>query len=81
MVQKIAERNRHRYEFNPKFEKNFTENLVKIAGRNPQAGLVEIVERPSRKWLVAVQFHPEFLSKPMAAHPLFASFIKAAMDK
>lgn len=78
---KIAERHRHRYEFNPAFEKLLTENGLKIAGRNPQTGLIEIVELSSHKWFVSVQFHPEFLSKPISAHPLFISFIEAALQK
>ncbi|MDR1401640.1 MAG: CTP synthase [Puniceicoccales bacterium] len=78
-VKTIAERHRHRYEFNPQFEKIFDENGMKISGQNPESGLVEIVEIPSHKWFIAVQFHPEFLSKPAAAHPLFANFIKAAL--
>ncbi|MDR1891249.1 MAG: CTP synthase [Puniceicoccales bacterium] len=78
---KIAERHRHRYEFNPAFEKLFVENGLKIAGRNPQTELVEMVELCAHKWFVAVQFHPEFLSKPTAAHPLFVSFIGASLQK
>jgi CTP synthase len=80
-MKNIAERHRHRYEFNPQFEKIFEENGMKISGRNPESGLVEILEIPQHKWFVAVQFHPEFSSKPTAAHPLFASFVKAALKK
>ncbi|MDR2737596.1 MAG: CTP synthase [Puniceicoccales bacterium] len=74
----IAERHRHRYEVNPEFEKIFTANGLRIAGRNPQSGLVEVIEIPNHRWFVAVQFHPEFLSKPTSAHPLFANFVGAA---
>ncbi|MDR1433079.1 MAG: CTP synthase [Puniceicoccales bacterium] len=77
----IAERHRHRYEFNPKFEELLVEKGLKVAGRNPQSQLVEIVEIPRHRWFVGVQFHPEFLSKPTAAHPLFANFVNAAMKK
>lgn len=74
----IVERHRHRYEFNPKFENVLTECGLKVAGRNPQTGLIEIVEIPEHRWFVAVQFHPEFLSKPFSAHPLFREFVRAA---
>ncbi|MDR3144351.1 MAG: CTP synthase [Puniceicoccales bacterium] len=78
-VRNIAERHRHRYEFNPQFEKLLSENGLAVAGRNPQKNLVEIVEIENHRWFVAVQFHPEFLSKPSVAHPLFANFIRAAI--
>jgi CTP synthase len=77
----IKERHRHRYEFNPHFEDALVRCGLKIAGRNPRSDLVEIVELPNHKWFVAVQFHPEFLSKPTAPHPLFANFIDAAIKK
>jgi CTP synthase len=80
-VRSIAERHRHRYEVNPKFEKILEENGLVMAGRNPQSGLVEIVEIKNHRWFVAVQFHPEFLSKPLAAHPLFAGFVEASIKK
>ncbi|MDR1596055.1 MAG: CTP synthase [Puniceicoccales bacterium] len=75
----IAERHRHRYEMNPKFEKILCDSGMKIAGRNPQTGLVEILELQDHEWFVGVQFHPEFLSKPSAAHPLLANFVKISM--
>ena len=76
----IKERHRHRYEFNPAYESILTEKGLKIAGRNPQTDLVEIIELTNHRWFLAVQFHPEFLSKPMKAHPLFSSFVKTAME-
>lgn len=76
----IAERHRHRYEFNNKFKKLFEKNGMIIAGKNPQTGLVEIVELKDHPWFVACQFHPEFKSKPERAHPLFRDFIAAALS-
>ena len=73
----ISERHRHRYEFNNAYEKQLTEKGLIISGRNPETGLVEIVELPDHPWFVGCQFHPEFKSKPMQPHPLFRDFIKA----
>ena len=75
----ISERHRHRYEFNNKYKNLFEENGCKITGVHPLLGLVEIVEEINHPWMVGVQFHPEFLSKPKAPHPLFISFLKAAI--
>jgi CTP synthase len=75
----IEERHRHRYEFNNVYRQQFMANGMLIAGTSPDGGLVEIVEIPSHPWFVAVQFHPEFKSKPTAAQPLFAGFIAAAI--
>jgi CTP synthase len=80
-IREIAERHRHRYEFNPRFERVLCASGLKIAGRNPQTGLVEIVELPDHRWYVAVQFHPEFLSKPVVPHPLFANFVNICAKK
>jgi CTP synthase len=74
----ISERHRHRYEFNPKFEEILKRKGLTIAGKTQDIGLIEIVENPSLSWFVAVQFHPEFSSKPTRPHPLFVDFIKAA---
>ncbi len=74
----ILERHRHRYEFNCLYEKTLTEKGLRISGRSPDGKFVEIVELPDHPWYVAVQFHPEFKSKPLAPHPLFASFVRAA---
>ena len=75
----IHERHRHRYEFNNKYTEIFEKRGMKIAGVVPNRNLVEIVEIPKHPWFVAVQFHPEFKSRPLEAHPLFAGFIKAAI--
>ena len=77
----IYERHRHRYEFNNEYRNAFIEGGLKIAGVSPDDKLVEIVELPNHKWFVAVQFHPEFKSRPNRPHPLFADFIRAAADK
>ena len=75
----VMERHRHRYEFNNAYKDTLTEKGLRIAGTNPDKDLVEIVEMPEHPWFVAVQFHPEFQSKPHAAHPLFANFIAATL--
>jgi CTP synthase len=75
----VMERHRHRYEFNNEYKDTLTEKGLRIAGTNPDKDLVEIVEMPEHPWFVAVQFHPEFQSKPHAAHPLFANFIAATL--
>lgn len=78
---RIGERHRHRYEFNNKFLKDFTEAGLIPSGTNPDNGLVEIVEAKHHPWFVGVQFHPEYKSTVENPHPLFARFVKAAMEK
>ncbi len=73
----IHERHRHRYEFNPAYEKMLTEQGLRVVGRSLDGKFVEIVELPGHPWYVAVQFHPEFKSKPLRPHPLFAGFVEA----
>jgi CTP synthase len=75
----ISERHRHRYEFNNEYTKVFEDNGMDFVGRNHQHNLVEIIELKGHPWFVASQFHPEFKSKPDQAHPLFKSFIQAAL--
>jgi CTP synthase len=75
----ISERHRHRYEFNSNYRQRLEEAGLVIAGTNPDKSLVEIVEVADHPWFVAVQFHPEFKSKPTAAHPLFADLVAAAV--
>ena len=77
----ISERHRHRYEFNNVYRQQFAAHGLQFAGLSPDGGLVEIVEIPQHPWFVAVQFHPEFKSKPTAAHPLFAEFVGAAISR
>jgi CTP synthase len=74
----IHERHRHRYEFNCLYEKALTEHGLRVVGRSLDGKFVEIVELPGHPWYLAVQFHPEFKSKPLRPHPLFAGFIEAA---
>jgi CTP synthase len=74
----IHERHRHRFEFNCLYEPSLTQAGMRVSGRSPDGKFVEIAELPSHPWFVAVQFHPEFQSKPLRPHPLFASFVDAA---
>ena len=74
----INERHRHRYEFNNSYRQQLEAHGLKIAGTSNDQALVEIVEIVDHPWFVAVQFHPEFKSKPIQAHPLFSAFIQAA---
>ncbi|HKJ90925.1 MAG TPA: CTP synthase, partial [Oceanipulchritudo sp.] len=77
----VRERHRHRFEFNNAHTDQLEAAGLRLAGVNPERNLVEIVEVPDHPWFVGVQFHPEFQSKPRKAHPLFASFIKAALSR
>ncbi len=74
----ISERHRHRYEFNREYEPVLTAHGLRLAGQTPDGVYVEICEAPDHPWFLGVQFHPEFKSKPMEPHPLFAAFIGAA---
>jgi CTP synthase len=75
----ISERHRHRYEFNCEYENTLTRAGFRITGRTPDGVYVEIVEVPDHPWFIGCQFHPEFKSKPLAPHPLFAAFIRASV--
>jgi CTP synthase len=77
----ISERHRHRYEFNNVYRQQFAAHGMHFAGTSPDGSLVEIVELPAHPWFVAVQFHPEFKSKPTKAQPLFAGFVEAAIER
>src|SRR6195256_1286585 len=74
----VHERHRHRYEFNCLYERTLTEHGLRISGRSPDGKFVEIAELPGHPWYIAVQFHPEFKSKPTHPHPLFAAFVQAS---
>ena len=74
----IRERHRHRYEFNCLYEPAITEKGLEVVGRSLDGKFVEIIELPTHPWYVAVQFHPEFKSKPLKPHPLFAGFVQAS---
>jgi CTP synthase len=77
----ISERHRHRYEFNNVYRKQLEAHGLKIAATSENDSLVEIIEVKDHPWFVAVQFHPEFKSKPTQAHPLFSGFVQAAVRK
>ncbi len=77
----IGERHRHRYEVNINYKDRLEQHGVKFSGMSPDGELPEIVEIPDHPWFVGVQFHPELKSKPFEPHPLFQSFIKAAMEQ
>jgi CTP synthase len=74
----IHERHRHRYEFNCLYEPQLVDSGLRVVGRSLDGKFVEIVELPGHPWYLAVQFHPEFKSKPLRPHPLFAGFVEAA---
>lgn len=76
----IDERHRHRFEFNPDFRDILVEKGLVISGTSPDNNLVEIVELNDHHWFLGCQFHPEFKSKPMNPHPLFADFIAASLQ-
>ena len=76
----ISERHRHRYEFNNKYKKILERKGMRISGVYPKKNLVEMIELKNHPFFIAVQFHPEFKSKPDQAHPLFREFIRAALN-
>jgi CTP synthase len=78
--ERISERHRHRYEFNMEFRRVMENKGLRISGASPDGRLVEIVEIKDHPWFVAVQFHPEFQSKPDKAHPLFRRFVTASLE-
>lgn len=75
----IVERHRHRYEFNSHFLADFEAAGMKAVGKNPETGLVEVVEIPSHRWFVGTQYHPEYHSTAANPHPLFVEFVKEAL--
>ena len=76
---RVAERHRHRYEFNNRYLKTFKKAGMTVSGLYPKERLVEIIELADHPWFLATQFHPEFRSRPTAPHPVFRDFIKAAL--
>jgi CTP synthase len=76
--EKIAERHRHRYEFNNGYRAEFGAKGMVLSGLSPDSSLVEIIELRDHPWFLGCQFHPEFKSRPMDSHPLFQGFIEAA---
>jgi len=77
----IYERHRHRYEFNNAYRSLFLESGYRISGTSPDGRLVEMIELPGHPFFVAVQFHPEFASRPSQAHPLFRGLVQAALSR
>jgi CTP synthase len=77
----ISERHRHRYEVNPAYHEAITAAGMVISGTSPDGKLVEMIELPSHPYFVGCQFHPEFKSRPLAPHPLFAAFVRAAVER
>lgn len=75
----ISERHRHRYELNNVYRDALTSRKMHLTGLSPDSRLVEIVELPDKRWFLGCQFHPEFKSRPKTPHPLFRSFIEAAL--
>jgi CTP synthase len=76
----IRERHRHRYEFNQAYLGTVEDHGLVISGKTPDGKFVEIAELPDHPWFLAVQYHPEFKSKPLAPHPLFRDFVRASLD-
>lgn len=79
--EKIRERHRHRYEFNNRFREPLESKGLKVSGVFEEGGLCEIIEVSDHPWMIGVQFHPEFQSKPTNPHPLFRDFIKAILER
>ncbi|MBU1488002.1 gamma-glutamyl-gamma-aminobutyrate hydrolase family protein, partial [bacterium] len=79
--EEISERHRHRYEFNNAYRENLASAGLVISGTSPDGKLVEIIELKDHPWFVAVQFHPEFKSRPDDPHPLFKDFVGAALRR
>jgi CTP synthase len=77
----ISERHRHRYEFSNDFRDQLTEAGLVLSGTSPDKRLVEMVELRDHPFFVGCQFHPEFKSRPASPHPLFARFVRAALER
>jgi CTP synthase len=78
---RISERHRHRYEVNTRYRNQLEAAGLRFTGLSPDGLLPEIVEIPDHPWFIGVQFHPELKSRPFDPHPLFASFIGAAVEQ
>jgi CTP synthase len=77
----ISERHRHRYEVNTEYTPLLEKQGFKVSGWSPDKRLPEIMEIPDHPWFIGVQFHPELKSRPLEPHPLFSSFIAAAVHQ
>jgi CTP synthase len=76
----VEERHRHRYEFNQKYLEAVEAHGLVVSGKTPDGKFVEIAELPGHPWFVAVQYHPEFKSRPLTPHPLFRDFVRASVE-
>ena len=76
----VSERHRHRFEFNDCYRAQYEAAGMRCAGENPDSGLVEVVELPEKRWYIGTQYHPEYSATVLHPHPLFQSFIRAAID-
>ena len=77
----ISERHRHRWEVNNAYRDVLAEHGLRLSGQSPDGGVVEMIELPDHPWFVGCQFHPELKSRPMRPHPLFAAFVRAAVER
>jgi len=77
----ISERHRHRYEVNTHYKDRLEDKGMRFSGMSPDGLLPEIIEYPDHPWFIGVQFHPELKSRPFEPHPLFASFVGAAVER
>ncbi len=77
----ISERHRHRYEVNTGYRERLEDKGMRFSGMSPDGLLPEIIEYPDHPWFIGVQFHPELKSRPFEPHPLFATFIGAAVEQ
>jgi len=75
----VSERHRHRYEFNNEYRDQFEKLGLKVAGTSPDGTIVEAVEIKDHPFFIGVQFHPEYISRPLAPHPLFVEFVKVSL--
>jgi CTP synthase len=77
----ISERHRHRYEFNNDYREVLAKHGLRFTGLSPDRNLVEVIELPDHRWFLGCQFHPEFKSRPMEPHPIFAAFAGKALEE
>ena len=80
-VAEISERHRHRYEVNQKYLKQLVDQGLIVSGMSPDKKFVEIIELEGHPWFLGCQFHPEYKSRPIEPHPLFVSFMGAALEE
>ena len=78
---RISERHRHRFEFKNEYREAFESHGFRLSGLSPDGRLVELVELDDHPWFMASQYHPEFKSRPLRAHPLFREFVAATLNQ